>query len=155
MNTEIEFKPSHTATSLLWGSLLFCSRIFSKRENRRKHFFIFIDRFSVRFTVCLSSVADREYSSMSLGKVREGEKKTKSTSEWLSHLSGCDSEEQRAPHLDTGHIERIYLGVSRSACSLSRSFREVFQHRWNEECIHGGTKTGLSVGERETGKAGM
>lgn len=38
----------------------------------------------------------------------------KSASEWLSHLSSCDSEEEH-----TGHIERIYLGVSRSVCSLS------------------------------------
>lgn len=40
----------------------------------------------------------------------------KSTSEWLSHPSSCDSGEEWMPHLDTGDIERIYLGVSLFVC---------------------------------------
>lgn len=40
----------------------------------------------------------------------------KFTSEWLSHPSSCDSGEEWMPHLDTGHIERIYLGVSLFVC---------------------------------------
>lgn len=48
-----------------------------------------------------------------------GESHAENVTLWVARLSSCNSEEQQTLHLDTGHIERIYLGVSRSVCSLS------------------------------------
>lgn len=43
MNTEIEFKPSHTAVPLLAGSLLFCSVLgYLAKEKTGENTFLFL-----------------------------------------------------------------------------------------------------------------
>lgn len=116
-------------SSLGWHFLFLQShfRYLEKQKQKKTHF---IDRFFC-IVHCLFIFRYRQrIQHYVLGKSQA----EKFTSEWLSHLSSCDSEEEQMPHLDTGHIERIYIGVSRSVCSLSWAF-EIFQRRWNEKCI--------------------
>lgn len=103
--------------------------IFRKHKQKKKPFYCEISLFTSLFIFVLHTERERMQHCV-LWKIRAGEKKNPLLSGFPISVVVIQKEEP-IPHLDTGHIERIYLGVSHSACSLSCSFWDSS----TDECI--------------------
>lgn len=128
-------KASRTAmscTCMIVPALAQSPLIFRKTQTKEKA--ILLRDFYAQFAVylCITQRETEREQRCILGKSRAG--KNPLLSGFPISVVVIQKEEQ-TPHLDTGHIERIYLGVSRSVCSLSCMRLLRFQHRQDEECI--------------------